>query len=331
MAQIIFSSKISRQVLALSALMAACTMSVGNAPAFAKGNPPPKPARPQVMRQPAPRPQPQQFRAQVTKQAQMQRPQPMQQFAGARGPGQVLRRDANINQRINNAYGHLGGQYGHLERQDQSVQQQAMRDVNRNGGYLTNGQSGQLNREETDLSRETYFDNQNNSFVQNHPRRSQVLSRDANIGYSINKDEGHLGGHYNQLNNEDNAIARQEQSDARRNGGFITAGQQGQLNREETALRNQTKYDNTNNPFVQNHPRRSEVLGRDANLNYAINKDEGHLSGQYGTLNREDHQIVQQEQADARANGGWITTQQQQQLNQEENQLRNQIQQDNTH
>ena len=83
--------------------------------------------------------------------------------------------------------------------------------------------------------------------------------------------------------------------------------------------------------FRHNHPRRAEVLGRDANLSYSINKDEGHLSGQYGTLNQEDHQIVRQEQADARANGGYITTQQQQQLNQEENQLRSQVQQDYTH
>jgi len=271
---------------------------------------------------------PPQFRAQITRQAQAM---PRYNWGGNRGPQQVLRRDANINQRINNNYGHLGGNYGQLERQDQSIQRQTMNDVNRNGGYLTAGQNGQINREETNLSRETYFDNQNNSFVQNHPRRAEVLGRDARLGYSINANEGHLGGHYNQLSRQDNQIAQQEQADARANGGFITKGQQGQLNREETALHNEVRFDNTNNPFVQNHPRRAEVLGRDANLSYAINKDQGHLDGQYGALAKEDRQIAQQEQSDARANGGYITGQQKQQLNQEENQLRQQIQQDYTH
>ena len=293
------------RVLAVGTAAVGLAISVCNVPSFAKGAPPAR-----------------QFRAQVSRQAQ-----PATQRNNV-GPGQALRRDANINQTINNNYGHLGGHYGQLEGQNQSIQRQTMNDANRNGGYLTGGQNQQINREETDLSRETSFDNQSNSFVQNHPRRAQVLGRDASLGYSINRNEGHLSGQYGNLSREDNSIARQEQNDARANGGYITKGQQGQLNREETALGNQMKYDNTNNPFVQNHPRRAEVLGRDANLSYSINKDEGHLGGNYGALSQDDKSIQRQEQMDARANGGYITTQQQQQLNQEENQLRSQIQQD---
>jgi hypothetical protein len=48
---------------------------------------------------------------------------------------------------------------------------------------------------------------------------------------------------------------------------------------------------------MQNHPRRSQVLGRDANLNYAINKYEGHLGGNYGSLEKEDRSIAHQEYA----------------------------------
>jgi hypothetical protein len=243
---------------------------------------------------------------------------------------QVLHRDNKINNRINNDYGHLGGQYGHLEHQDYQISQQDHSDARRNGGYITKGQQGQLNREETALSKETYFDNTNNKFVQNHPRRAEVLSRDANLNYNINRDEGHLGGHYNQLERQDNSIANQEQRDAHQNGGYITKGQQGQLNREETALGKETYFDNTNNKFVQNHPRRAEVLGRDANLSYQINKDEGHLGGNYGQLEREDNSIAHQEQMDSRQNGGYITTGEQNQLNREENRLHNQIQGDNT-
>lgn len=168
------------------------------------------------------------------------------------------------------------------------------------------------------------------NFAQQHPRRAEVLGRDNHLNNRINNNYGNLGGHYGQLERQDWQIRQQEQNDARRNGGYITRGQQGQLNREENSLSNEVRYDNTNNSFVQNHPRRSEVLGRDANLNYQINKDEGHLGGNYGQLESQDRSIRQQEQADARANGGYITTAQQQQLNQEENSLRSQVRQDYT-
>jgi len=156
---------------------------------------------------------------------------------------EVLRRDNNINRRINSAYGHLGGQYGHLERQDWQVRQQEQADARRNGGYITKPQQGQLNREENALSQETFFDNNKNKFVQNHPRRSEVLARDANLNYSINKDEGKLGGNYGQLEREDHSIVHQEQQDARQNGGYITKQEQTQLNREATGLRNQINQD----------------------------------------------------------------------------------------
>jgi hypothetical protein len=72
-------------------------------------------------------------------------------------------------------------------------------------------------------------------------------------------------------------------------------------------------------------------MSRDSNLNYNINKDEGHLGGNYSTLESEDRSIAQQQRADAAQNGGYITKQEQQQLNSEENSLRNQVRQDNTH
>jgi hypothetical protein len=165
-------------------------------------------------------------------------------------------------------------------------------------------------------------------FAQKHPRRAEVLRRDNNINNRINKDFGHLGGKYGHLERQDRQIRAQEQADARKNGGFITKGQQGQLNREENALSRQTFFDNKNNKFVQNHPRRAQVLARDANLNYAVNKDEGHLGGNYKALAADDKSIARQEQLDAHANGGHITKQEQRQLNSEENNLRNQIKQD---
>ncbi len=166
------------------------------------------------------------------------------------------------------------------------------------------------------------------SFAQKHPRRAQVLRRDRGLNREVKADRGSLGGHYGQLNREDASIARQEQHDARMNGGYITKGEQNQLNREENHVQGQINRDNRIASFDRNHPRRAEVLRRDSRLNNKINRDRGDLGGNYGALKSDDASIRQQEQSDAKANGGYITPLQQQQLNQEENQLTKQIRQD---
>lgn len=186
-------------------------------------------------------------------------------------------------------------------------------------------------------------------FAQNHPRRAEVLGRDNRMNRAINRDRGRLGGNYGGLEAEQRGIRRQEQADARANGGYITRQQQSQLNGEENTLRSQIRQDYTGrgsafgtgygrggggygqgSQFAYNHPRRAEVLGRDNSLNRDINQDRGQLGGNYTALKDDDRSIRQQEQADARANGGYITGLQQRQLNQEENQLRQQIGQDYT-
>jgi len=186
-------------------------------------------------------------------------------------------------------------------------------------------------------------------FQQNHPRRAQVLRRDRNIGGAIGRDRGQLGGNYNALRTEQGGIRQQEQADARANGGYITQQQKQQLNGEENTLHSQVRQDYTGQGnafgtgygrggggnagggnFAQNHPRRAEVLGRDNNINNSINQDRGQLGGNYTALKTDDRSIRQQEQADSRANGGYISQQQKQQLNGEENQLRQQIGQDYT-
>ncbi|HEY9758413.1 MAG TPA: hypothetical protein V6C97_24820 [Oculatellaceae cyanobacterium] len=179
-------------------------------------------------------------------------------------------------------------------------------------------------------------------FAEKHPRRAEVLRRDNHMNNAINRDRGRLGGNYGALESEQHGIRQQEQADARANGGYITKQQQQQLNSEENTLHSQVAQDYTGKgsafgtgygrggTFAQNHPRRAEVLGRDNNLNNAINSDRGQLGGNYNALKTDDRSIRQQEQADARANGGYITSTQQQQLNQEENQLRQQVGQDYT-
>ena len=166
------------------------------------------------------------------------------------------------------------------------------------------------------------------SFKQQHPARAEVLGRDNNLNRELKEDKGDLNGHYNQLKTQDNSIRRQEQADAARNGGHITGQEDRQLNREENGLSRQINHDNQgagDAAFQKNHPLRSEVLGRDANLNNQINGDEGHLSGHYGQLKSEDNAIKRQEQGDAARNGGHLTGQEYKQLNHEENGLNRQI------
>jgi hypothetical protein len=73
---------------------------------------------------------------------------------------------------------------------------------------------------------------------------SEVSNRDAVLANEIANDQGHLGGRYGRLSQEDKAIRRQEQSDLWQNGGYLTNGQKRQLNAEENNLQRQVNYDN---------------------------------------------------------------------------------------
>ena len=209
---------------------------------------------------------------------------------------EVLGRDRNINNRINQDRGQLGGHYNQLERQDRSIHNQEQRDSRINGGFITPGQQQHLNQEENHVNREIGRDYTGNAagggggfgggggnggggngsggwgghgggggrwgnggggqggynggvggqnFATNHPRRSQVLSQDQSMNNTINADKGNLGGNYGNLERTDSSIARQEQRDSRVNGGYITQGQQQQLDNREANLQNRINKDYT--------------------------------------------------------------------------------------
>ena len=108
--------------------------------------------------------------------------------------------------------------------------------------------------------------------------------------------------------------------------------QRQQLTGEENSLRSQMNSDYrgaaASGSFAARHPRRSQVLSEDRNLNGQINQNYGNLGGNYGKLEHQDQRIHNQEQRDARQNGGYITTGQQQHLDNEENRLQNEINRD---
>jgi hypothetical protein len=78
----------------------------------------------------------------------------------------------------------------------------------------------------------------------------------------------------------------------------------------------------TGGQFAVNHPRRNEVNKRVKNQRRRINQDvkSGKLTTQQAQqLKANDLAIKQQEHADVKANGGYLTKGEQKQLNQEEN------------
>ena len=81
------------------------------------------------------------------------------------------------------------------------------------------------------------------TFWERHPRRAEVLRRDNHLSRELCRDRGQLGGHYRQLERQDMAIRRQEQRDARMNGGHITPWEKARLNREENRLQREIRHD----------------------------------------------------------------------------------------
>jgi hypothetical protein len=74
---------------------------------------------------------------------------------------EVLGRDRNLNNRINNNKGNLGGHYGQLKSEDRSIHRQERRDKNQDGGHITKGEQNHLNREENHMNNQIKHDKTN--------------------------------------------------------------------------------------------------------------------------------------------------------------------------
>ena len=108
------------------------------------------------------------------------------------------------------------------------------------------------------------------------------------------------------------------------NGGYLTKGEQKQLNQELNQDSRQINHDE----FKDQHPRRAEVNGRINNEDKRIEQGEqsGKLTAAQGQqLDGEVAGVKAQEQAEVKTNGGYLTKGEQKQLNQELNQDSSQI------
>ena len=83
-------------------------------------------------------------------------------------------------------------------------------------------------------------------FQKNHPRRTQVLKRTDRQNKRVNKALTGKKLTYQQgskIKAQDNSIRRQEQADAKANGGHITKAEQTHLNHEENNVNREIKHD----------------------------------------------------------------------------------------
>jgi hypothetical protein len=184
------------------------------------------------------------------------------------------------------------------------------------------------------------------NFQKQHPRRTQVLQRGDRQTDHVDKALDHdkvSRGEATHMRVEEHKIRQEEERDAKANGGRITKDEQAHLNREENHVGRELKRDEAgdagkaarhpedNAAFEKNHPRRTEVLKREDNQVARVNHAETdkNLTYQQGSkIKAEENGIRRQEQAEAKANGGYITKGEQQQLNREENKVGREINRD---
>ena len=184
-------------------------------------------------------------------------------------------------------------------------------------------------------------------FAKDHPRRNEVNRRDSEQLARIR--QGLKSGKLTpteakQLLSNDKSIKQQEHADVKANGGYLTKAEQRQFNQEENANSRLIRDDKhpassatavpasasrPGNPigapgsrFAEHHPRRDEVNSRVGDQRARI--EAGLKSGKLTPteakqLLSNDKSIKQQEHADVRANGGYLTKAEQRQFNQEEN------------
>ena len=182
-----------------------------------------------------------------------------------------------------------------------------------------------------------------------HPRMHEVMRRNYHMNRRLDRDYRHLGGNFNKLQGERRGIAQQERKDYKQNGGYLTKAEKQQFNKEDNHLNRQIASDyrgrgNWNRGpgnrgqwdkqrwerqrWDKDHPRQAQVLGSDKRLSNELRRDKGDLGGNYKSLMNQDKSIRQEDRADRKANDGYITPAQKQQMDQQEKQLQQQINQD---
>ncbi|MFI5349063.1 MAG: hypothetical protein ACHQ2Z_05940 [Elusimicrobiota bacterium] len=160
-----------------------------------------------------------------------------------------------------------------------------------------------------------------------HPRQREVLRRDERERRTLHGlFEKHeiTRAQYGEILKQLKTVVREDHADSNDNGGYITKQQQANMNHLLTAIQGEAKTDVGSDKLAKwlgGHPRQAEVLRRDWIAEDRVNtlyKDGKITLQQRDRILIELRKVAQEDHADAQANGGFITPEEQAAMNRQE-------------
>ena len=170
-----------------------------------------------------------------------------------------------------------------------------------------------------------------------HPRQREVIHRDERERRTLN---GLYEKHeitkvqYDEILKQLKTVVREDHADSNANGGYITKQQQANMNHLLTAIQGEAKSDVGSDKLAKwlgEHPRQAEVLRRDWISEDRVNtlyKDGKITMAQRDRIMTELRKVAQEDHADSKANGGFITPEEQAAMNRQEKGIAGQTGQD---
>jgi len=146
---------------------------------------------------------------------------------------------AKLNTRLTANYGKLGGEYQALQSQTAAVQSSANADAKAQNGHLTAVQVSSFTKQLSEVGQLITNAQQlgapSGTWMANHPTAAKVMNSAESINAELSKDYGSLGGHYANLELQDDQVRAVVKSLAVEDNG-LSAAQVAKFNAELTNL-----------------------------------------------------------------------------------------------
>jgi hypothetical protein len=255
---------------------------------------------------------------------------------------QVLRRDDRERRAVKELLSEkkiTDAQAKELLAQLRTVDREDRADAKANGGYITRQQQANMDQLLTAIRHETKGDEKSDklsSWLSAHPRQAEVLRRDW-----IQQDRVRTLVAQGKLTREQgeaviaelHAVAAEDRADAKADDGHITKAEQAVMNKQEGEIAKQTGKDvvvdhASLEKWLSDHPRQAQVLRRDWREQDRVDRlfAEGKIdAAQRDAILAELHAAAAEDHADAKADGGRITQEQQAVLDRQEKEIAGQM------
>jgi len=246
-------------------------------------------------------------------------------------------REANQDQRIANGLrtGQMtSGEAARAERTQSAIDQQVHDDRVANGGTLTNQERQQINQEQNAASRQIYNEKHNGVTVTPNEVNNREANQQQRTADGLRTGQM-TSGEAARTNANQAGVAQQVHDERVADGGALTPQQKQQINAEQNATSQQIYNEKHNNvTFPPNtgagatggsndHPNQREA-NQDQRIANGLRTGQM-TSGEAARAERTQSAIDQQVHDDRVANGGTLTTQEKEQINQEQNAASRQI------